>query len=264
MSTAIDLIRLAEAEGVHLEAEAGEVYASGALTEDMVTRLRPHKADLLVYLTAQHHGLTMADLREAAGRDWPEVEATPALLETLACAVSARRMRERGEVPPSYTSTTICAGCGPVPIFEGARAGDGLSMVLQPRRWPAGAKGKTMNQPEPMVLVPFAGQLLALAPDQFQEAIERGRQIMPTSPAPPSPESDRIVDAAGAAALTGVPATWFESQARCGAIPHLRFGKYLRFNVEEILKAAQARNGKPELAQSVPKLKRVVLGGRQP
>ena len=120
-----------------------------------------------------------------------------------------------------------------------------------------------MNQPEPMVLIPFAGQLLALAPDQFQEALERGRQILPAHPAPSAPESDRIVDAEGASALTGVPATWFESQARCGAIPHLRFGKYLRFNLEEILKTAQARNGKPELAQAVPKLKRV-LGGIRP
>ncbi len=120
-----------------------------------------------------------------------------------------------------------------------------------------------MNQPEPMVLIPFAGQLLALAPHQFQEAIERGRQIVPAHPTPPSPESERIVDAAGAAAMTGVPATWFESQARCGAIPHMRFGKYLRFNFGEILRAVQARSGKPDLAEAVPKLKQV-LGGKRP
>jgi hypothetical protein len=114
-----------------------------------------------------------------------------------------------------------------------------------------------------MVLIPFAGQVLALAPDQFQEALDRGRQIVPAHPAPPSLESDRIVDAEGASALTGVPATWFESQARCGTIPHLRFGKYLRFNFGEILTAVQARNGKPDLAEAVPKLKQV-LGGKRP
>lgn len=69
--------------------------------------------------TALRHGLTLADLRDAAGPDWPEVQVNPVLLETLAHAVSVRRMRERGEVPPGYTSTTICAHCGPVPIFEG-------------------------------------------------------------------------------------------------------------------------------------------------
>lgn len=67
-------------------------------------------------------GIPLADLRQAAGPDWPEVERDPALLETLALAVSARRMREQGRVPPSYTCTTICAGCGPVPIFEGCPA----------------------------------------------------------------------------------------------------------------------------------------------
>lgn len=66
------------------------------------------------------HGIPLSELRALAGPDWPEVEADPALLENLARAVSTRRMRDRGEVPPSYTSNTVCAGCGPVPIFEGA------------------------------------------------------------------------------------------------------------------------------------------------
>lgn len=65
------------------------------------------------------HGIPLSELREIAGPDWPEVERDPALLETLAHAVSIRRMRERGEVPPSYTATAVCAGCGPVPIFPG-------------------------------------------------------------------------------------------------------------------------------------------------
>ncbi len=29
-------------------------------------------------------------------------------------------MRERGEAPAHYTSTAVCAHCGPVPIFSGA------------------------------------------------------------------------------------------------------------------------------------------------
>lgn len=119
MSAAVDLIRQAEAEGVRLEAEAGEVFASGALTEEMVNRLRAHRGELLIVLTAARYGLTVGDLQDAAGPDWPEVKADPALLEPLAHAVSVRRMCERGEVPAHYTATTICAGCGPVPIFHG-------------------------------------------------------------------------------------------------------------------------------------------------
>lgn len=62
MTVAIDLIRQAEAEGVRLEAEGGEVYASGSLTEAILTRLRAPKAELLTVLTAAPYGLTIADL----------------------------------------------------------------------------------------------------------------------------------------------------------------------------------------------------------
>ena len=65
------------------------------------------------------HGLTMAELSELAGKDWPDLEANPALLECFAEIVSIRKMRERGEVPPTYTAVTVCRHCGPVPIFPG-------------------------------------------------------------------------------------------------------------------------------------------------
>ncbi len=119
MTPALDLIRQAEADGVRLEVEAGEVYATGKLTDAMIARLRAHKTDLRAALVADRYGLNVAELRTVAGPDWPECERDPALLEVLAHAVQTRRMLERGEVPPHYTATTVCAGCGPVPIFEG-------------------------------------------------------------------------------------------------------------------------------------------------
>lgn len=66
------------------------------------------------------NGIPVADLHAIAGPDWAEVATDPDLLEALAAAVATRRMRERGEVPKHYTATTTCAGCGQVPIFEGA------------------------------------------------------------------------------------------------------------------------------------------------
>lgn len=69
---------------------------------------------------AQCHGIPLTELRELAGPDWSELEADTELLECFANMVSVRKMRERGEVPPHYTETTICRHCGPVPIFEGA------------------------------------------------------------------------------------------------------------------------------------------------
>lgn len=67
-------------------------------------------------------GISIADLRTAAGDDWPEVAADPELLECLARAVQTRRMRELGTIPRHYTATTVCVHCGPVLIFPGAPA----------------------------------------------------------------------------------------------------------------------------------------------
>ncbi len=65
------------------------------------------------------HGLTVDDLRELAGEDWPELERDPDLFAAFAHAIQTRRMREHGEVPAHYTATTTCKHCGPVPIFPG-------------------------------------------------------------------------------------------------------------------------------------------------
>jgi len=69
---------------------------------------------------ASRHGMKLSELEEAAGLDWPEVEADLELAQAFANAVQTRRMRERGKVPPHYTATTLCAGCGVVPNWEGA------------------------------------------------------------------------------------------------------------------------------------------------
>ncbi len=97
------------------------------VTPELMAKLKAHKTELLDILRkpvaeciAQDHGLTLADLQQAAGPGWSEIWNDPPTLEALARAIQARRMRERGEIPPHYTSTTSCAHCGPVPIFPGA------------------------------------------------------------------------------------------------------------------------------------------------
>ena len=129
MNTA-ELLTEVQRRGIQLRAEGASLRyraPKGTLTADLRAKLKAHKAELLTALekptaerTAQDHGLTLADLKQAAGPDWPEIENDPATLEALARAIQTRRMRERGEVPPHYTSTTSCAHCGPVPIFPGA------------------------------------------------------------------------------------------------------------------------------------------------
>ena len=68
------------------------------------------------------HGLTLAEMEEAAGEDWPEVRDDPAVLEALANAVVTRRQRQRGECPPHWTAHCECAGCGPVFLWPSSPA----------------------------------------------------------------------------------------------------------------------------------------------
>jgi excisionase family DNA binding protein len=43
-----------------------------------------------------------------------------------------------------------------------------------------------------------------------------------------------LLDAKGAAELLNVPASWVLAEARAGRIPHVRLGRYVRFDVSEL------------------------------
>ena len=62
----------------------------------------------------------------------------------------------------------------------------------------------------------------------------------------PSPEADRLVDAAVAGELLGVPASWVLAQARAGRIPHVRLGRYVRFEPQELRAWWRGRRRGPE------------------
>ena len=44
----------------------------------------------------------------------------------------------------------------------------------------------------------------------------------------------RLVDAHTAATLLGVPASWVLAEARANRIPHIRLGKYVRFEPDRL------------------------------
>ncbi len=46
---------------------------------------------------------------------------------------------------------------------------------------------------------------------------------------------DHLLDAAEVAELLGVPETWVRAQAREGRMPHLRLGRYVRFDRAALL-----------------------------
>ncbi len=106
--------------------------------------------------------------------------------------------------------------------------------------WPrmvAQAAAPSCSAVNRMVIVPFGSAVLALNDADFEEALTRGREIVPA--ASPSATAPQIVDAAGAEAATGVPASWWLEAARRGDVPHLRLGKYVRFDLTKVIEAAQ-------------------------
>ena len=59
------------------------------------------------------------ELRRAAGDDWPEVSGDSAKLIAFADLLAISQIRESGGIPDTYTATTECEHCGPVPIWRG-------------------------------------------------------------------------------------------------------------------------------------------------
>lgn len=50
-----------------------------------------------------------------------------------------------------------------------------------------------------------------------------------------------LLDARQAAAILNVPASWVAAEARAGRIPHVRLGRYVRFNREALLAWCESR-----------------------
>ena len=46
--------------------------------------------------------------------------------------------------------------------------------------------------------------------------------------------SDRLLDAAAVAKRLGVPKTWVLESARSGAMPCVRLGRYVRFDLDDV------------------------------
>ncbi len=116
---ALNLIQEVTRAGATMTLEGGDLVLSGArpLPDDLVEQLRRHKPEVVATLKNEPVDPEAYEERAAimeydGGLSREEAEA-------FAHAMQTRRMRERGEVPPHYTSTTICRHCGPVPIFEG-------------------------------------------------------------------------------------------------------------------------------------------------
>ena len=137
---AAETLAAAQAAGVRLGVDGMGllIEADSEPPSELLNALRRDKPEILALLrthdtgevsppatTAESpklHGLSIAELEEAAGEDWAEVRDDPAVLEALAHAVVTRRQRELGECPPHWTERCECAGCGLVFLWPGSPA----------------------------------------------------------------------------------------------------------------------------------------------
>lgn len=93
------------------------------------------------------------------------------------------------------------------------------------------------------MLIPFGGAWLALTPEQFQTALARAAELVPAAKAEQgAPVADEILDAEGMESRTSIPASWWLEQARKGTLPHIRAGKYVRFELGTVLAALESGN----------------------
>jgi hypothetical protein len=88
---------------------------------------------------------------------------------------------------------------------------------------------------EPILVIPFGDGLLALTREQYEEARWRGRELSQPQPTTSPAKQTEILDAAGMERHTGIPASWWAEQARRNKVPHIRAGKYVRFDLDKVL-----------------------------
>ena len=92
------------------------------------------------------------------------------------------------------------------------------------------------------VLIPLPdGRNLAMEIDTYREALARGQSIAPTAAVPQPASTSEVLDADGMAKRTNVPASWWLEAARRGDVPHIRAGKYVRFDLAAALSALDKR-----------------------
>ena len=82
------------------------------------------------------------------------------------------------------------------------------------------------------------GRWLGLTPEELAAALDKGRKAMPgthSEVSPGAPSDTQWLTAEQMAGRTGVKASWFLTSARLNEIPHVRLGKYVRFDPNVVM-----------------------------
>ena len=99
------------------------------------------------------------------------------------------------------------------------------------------------------VLIPLPGiGTLVLDSEVYRKALAAGAELGSAPPPPPSgePPAQKLLSDKDMEAATGIPASWFATQARERRIPFRKLGRYVRFDFAEVLAS------EPFLRRAVP------------
>jgi hypothetical protein len=93
-----------------------------------------------------------------------------------------------------------------------------------------------------LVAVPLPdGRWLALEPETFRAALVSGAELSPPAAPCGAPSGPRLLTSEQLGEQLSIPATWFEDAARRDEIPSVRIGKYVRFDLDEVLASLNPR-----------------------
>ena len=85
------------------------------------------------------------------------------------------------------------------------------------------------------------GPWLALDQETFDVGVVAGGDLMPRVVVPTVLAGPRLMTSEQLAAELNVPPTWLEEAARRNEIPSVRVGKYVRFDINEVLTCLNPR-----------------------
>lgn len=98
------------------------------------------------------------------------------------------------------------------------------------------------------VLIPLPGVgTLVLERAQFDAALTAGAGLADTNSTAATMSEPRLFTSQELHERLKIPATWFEEQARLETIPCVRAGKYVRFDLDEVLATLK---GHPRIASA--------------
>lgn len=94
--------------------------------------------------------------------------------------------------------------------------------------------------PDVVFMLPTPNGWAALDADQLAAALARGAKLAATPSSDTTTTADTaaqttLLDARQLQTLTGVPASWWMTQAREHRVPHVRIGRRVRFNAAEVM-----------------------------